>query len=139
MGKRRSTKMNPAPKMQDKKKDPFRMAFGEHVKSTREKAGLTQEKLAEAVGISVPFLSNVERGVDGVSVETLMKLCDALHTSSDSLLYGTPETSQLPRITHKLNHASEEELLLLERGIDLMTLALRYQQKRTGGTENDTT
>lgn len=46
----------------------------------RKKAGLTQEVLAEKIGKSVNFLSQVEGTgtVRGVSLETLFKIADVL-------------------------------------------------------------
>ena len=37
-------------------------AFGQHLKSLRRRAGLTQEQLAERSGCSAHTISNIERG-----------------------------------------------------------------------------
>jgi transcriptional regulator with XRE-family HTH domain len=42
---------------------------------------MTQEELAEKAGISVEFLSNLERGINAPSFETLEKLSLALSIS----------------------------------------------------------
>lgn len=45
----------------------------------REKAGLTQEKLAKKIGTKQPALSRLERGAfKKATVETLRKIADAL-------------------------------------------------------------
>lgn len=39
----------------------FDMSFGSDLKAWRKKAGLTQQELSEAAGVSVPYISNLER------------------------------------------------------------------------------
>ena len=38
------------------------MSIGENIKARREAAGMTQVRLAEAVGVSVPMICQIERG-----------------------------------------------------------------------------
>ena len=48
--------------------------IGERLRTTRRKAGLTLPQVAEQVGLSVSFLSAVERGVSGISISALHAL-----------------------------------------------------------------
>ncbi len=54
----------------------------------RKKAGYTQEKFSEAVGISVNFLAQVEGTgtVRGISLETLFRIADVLGLPPSKLL-----------------------------------------------------
>jgi transcriptional regulator with XRE-family HTH domain len=55
--------------------------IGERIRAARlssRQRTLTQEKLAERAGISVSFLSMIERGERSAHVETLAKISDAL-------------------------------------------------------------
>ena len=61
--------------------------IGENIRTMREKRGLTQASLAEAINKSVQFISDMERGVYGISLQTLCSLCGALSCSADSLLF----------------------------------------------------
>ena len=63
----------------------MRMMFGDRVRLLRKKHHLTQEQLAELAGISVDFLSLIERGRNSPSFENLEALSDALKTSVASL------------------------------------------------------
>lgn len=58
--------------------DDLRKNFGIRLRTLRRQAGLTQEQLAEAAGISVDFLSMVERGVNAPSFDNLEKISKAL-------------------------------------------------------------
>ena len=49
---------------------------------------LTQEELAEQLGISVKHFSEVERGLTGLSIENLIQLSGLLGLSLDYMLKG---------------------------------------------------
>ena len=50
-----------------KEKKPINLEIGQNVKQIRENAGLTQERLAELIGLGVKHLSAIECGAVGVS------------------------------------------------------------------------
>ena len=56
----------------------LRKQFGQRLLSIRQQRRLTQEQFAELVGISVDFLSLIERGVNAPSFETLELLAKGL-------------------------------------------------------------
>ena len=60
--------------------------LGKRVKQQRKLAQMTQEKLAEKAGISFAFVGHIERGTRKASLETLVKLANALKVSPDILL-----------------------------------------------------
>ena len=49
--------------------------IGGRLRRQREDLQLTREKFAEIVGISAPFLAEIESGRKGMSAETLYKIC----------------------------------------------------------------
>lgn len=59
---------------------------GEKIKSRRLKIGLTQEKLTEICDISVSYIAHIERGTKSLSLETAVKISNALDISLDYLL-----------------------------------------------------
>lgn len=56
----------------------LRKQFGQRLREIRSERGLTQERFAEMLGISVDFLSLVERGRNAPSFETLELLSKRL-------------------------------------------------------------
>ena len=60
----------------------------------RKTADLTQEELSNKAGISVDFLSNVERGVNAPSFENLEKLAKALGVEVRELFDFTGQQKQ---------------------------------------------
>lgn len=60
--------------------------FAQKLKETREAKGITQEKLAETVGISRNSLFGYENGIKVPNVVTAQKLAEALGVSLDELM-----------------------------------------------------
>ncbi len=54
-----------------------KILFGKHLRKIRRREDLTKEKLAEILGVSVEFVSNMERGVNAPSFETIEKIATA--------------------------------------------------------------
>ena len=62
--------------------------IGRRVRKLREEHRLTQEALAEAAGVSVPYVSHIERGIKKPRLGTLLRLSAALDVTVDTLLRG---------------------------------------------------
>ncbi|MBP3541045.1 MAG: helix-turn-helix transcriptional regulator [Clostridia bacterium] len=60
--------------------------MGRKIRSQRKAQGLTQERLAELLDISASFLGHIERGTRVASLDTLARLCNALHISPAYLM-----------------------------------------------------
>lgn len=86
------------------------VSLGQRIRAERKSRRLTQEALAEAVGISLSFLGHIERGSRKASVETLVGISNALGVSMDSLLQDSLMFLDTPRI----NPATDETTLLKE-------------------------
>lgn len=61
---------------------------GKRIKELRKKAGMTQEGLANRLNISTVAISNMERGVNGVSLDTMGVLAEVLDSSVDYIAFG---------------------------------------------------
>ena len=67
--------------------------LGKRIQSARRETGLSQEQLTEAIGKSPSAISTIETGKRGASLETLIRIANALQVSADYLL-----ADQLPHI-----------------------------------------
>lgn len=56
----------------------FYAKLGRRIKVLREKAYLTQEKLAEKCGISLDYLGKIEVNINKPGLKTVLKLANAL-------------------------------------------------------------
>ena len=71
----RSAKAKPSPK-----------AFGQAVRTAREKKGLTQAKLADKAGLHVTYLSGVENGQRNPTLSLIAQLARALGLKLSELI-----------------------------------------------------
>ena len=56
----------------------FYKLLGNRIKTLRENACLTQEKLAEKAGISLDYLGKIEVSINKPGIKTILKLANAL-------------------------------------------------------------
>ena len=62
------------------------MTFGEKLQALRKKQGLSQEQLAEALGVSRQAISKWELNAAVPDVENIVKLSALLHVTTDYLM-----------------------------------------------------
>ena len=65
--------------------------IGNKLLAIRKKVGLTQAEVAEAAGLSDRTFADIERGCANMRIDTLLKICNALHITPDEIL--TEESS----------------------------------------------
>lgn len=86
-------------------------AIGNKLLSIRKKAGLTQNEVAEAAGLSDRTYADIERGSVNMRIETVLRICKALHITPDDVL--TEEnislTEQQTELLEQLNACSPKE------------------------------
>lgn len=79
--------------------------IGARIKSARQKKKYTQEFVAKKIDVGIQHISDIERGISGVSIPTLMELCALLEVSADYILFGFTDTEDSPinSILKKMN------------------------------------
>ena len=88
--------------------------FGKRLQECRKLKELTQEELAEMVGVEKQHISRIERGVTACSIDLLPALSVALQVSTDYLLMGKSIDKELTR-TQLLSVISQ--LTLITQGL----------------------
>jgi transcriptional regulator with XRE-family HTH domain len=112
--------------------DALKRTFGRRVQALRERAGLTQENLADRIGRSVDTVSNIERGANSTRVETAARIAEALGVElrelfepEDGPLAGRPRRREIAVLTARLaalddaSFASIKQLLTIAIGLAL--------------------
>lgn len=85
--------------------------IGLRIRAARKDANLTQEKLAEALELSIAHVSGMENGKTGMGIQTVVKLANVLHVSIDWLLQDNLENYHInfeTEIKSILNDCDEE-------------------------------
>ena len=60
--------------------------IGERIKRVRKSRGMTQDVLAERLGVSIGYVSQVERGITKISLDLLGKISSILDCDIASLI-----------------------------------------------------
>ena len=69
--------------------------LGLRIKMLRTEKGLTQEKLAEALGISLEHIGKIERGKRTPSLDLVIAMSKFFHASTDYLFLANRRTPEL--------------------------------------------
>lgn len=72
------------------------MSLGERIKEQRKNCGMSQEKLAELVGVSRQAVTKWETDQSAPSTEKLFKLAEIFGTSVDLLIKSDEQSTQTP-------------------------------------------
>jgi transcriptional regulator with XRE-family HTH domain len=96
-----------------------KLLIGKRIKSLRKQLQITQDQLAEKIQLSPKYLSNIERGKENPTLDTLLKLSQALNVEPWEMFLLD---SELPskqvlkdKIAQLVSEASDERLRLIVR------------------------
>lgn len=59
---------------------------GNKLFAVRKRMGMTQAEVAEAAGLSMRAYADIERGSVNMRVESILRICEALHITPDEIL-----------------------------------------------------
>lgn len=91
-----------------------KVLFGMRMKELRKNAALSQEELAEKAAISSKYISRIEMGQHFPSIDTLVKLADALNVELKDffeLAHETDEPRELKGILNGLIKEADKDKL----------------------------
>lgn len=74
------------PKSKKKPKDAELTEFGDRLRTLREKAGMTQESLADSAGLHWSYVGQVERGERNLTYKSILSLARGLDIPAANLL-----------------------------------------------------
>lgn len=99
--------------------DIFLMNMGVRIAQSRKALHMTQEQLADKMGVSLQTVSCIELGKKAVRPENLAKLCTHLGVTADYILYGKRSEHQMSSLTEKLSALTPEEYQAVRNIIEL--------------------
>lgn len=99
--------------MNRKKETYDRYAVGERIQKQRQSLGISQEALAEKMDRATKYCSDIERGICGMSVETMLAFAKYLNMSLDYMMYGNKP--EFDKTENEIVTQEEIETLPIER------------------------
>ena len=98
----------------------FLKDMGQRIMVRRKSLRMTQEELAEKLGVSTQMISNLELGKKAIRPENLAKVCSILELSADFILTGTNTKTTVDAVAEMLLQLTTEELQIVNDMIDYM-------------------
>lgn len=87
------------------------MDVGQRIKELRERAGFTQNRLAEWSGVSQTHLRRVELGQQDITIGQLRLICDGLGVTLAEFFNTAEETENFSDIVAKLTPKQRQLLI----------------------------
>ena len=113
------------------------MNFPSQLIQLRKKRGLTQQQMAEVVGVHVNQIKRYEAGTTQPTLEALVKITTRLHVSLDSLVFGANERGpdeDLRLQFEAVSKLAEEDKRVIREVLE--GLIIRYHAKKWAAPTN---
>jgi len=91
-------------------------AVGKQIRELRKARGQTLIELAGHIGRSVGHLSELERGISPITIETLSRIAEALDVSV-SWFFSAPSSEKLPESRYVIRKGHRREINLSSAGL----------------------
>ena len=115
----------------------IKAVFGANIKYYRKKQRLTQEQLAEKLGITPKHLSTIETGANFVSAELLEKITRQLLISASTLFYSAEEVTVDDSLFNKVDRIIDNECSKLSGTIKTQIRYLYNQPAQSNYSDLD--
>lgn len=101
--------------------DIFLTNMGMRISQRRKELLLTQEQLAEKMGVSLQTISCIELGKKAIRPQNLANLCTHLNVTADYVLYGKRDEQQMNDVIEKLSALSPDEYSIVQNLVDFLS------------------
>ena len=102
-------------------------AIGQRIRKVRKAQKISQETLAEKIGISVTHMSHIETGNTKLSLPVLVDLAEALEVRTDELLYNgnvIERSAAIDSIVQLLDSCTTQQIRIIEDIIKATKISL---------------
>lgn len=101
--------------------------IGQKIRKYRKAHSLSQETLAEKVGISTTHMSHIETGNTKLSLAVLVKLSSILEVSTDDILFEQPTINKsmlFNQISSILEKCNTQQLRIISEVVQALQISL---------------
>lgn len=88
----------------------MQMTIGEKIQNLRKQRGMSQEQLAEALGVSRQAVSKWEAGQSVPDIDKIISICDYFGVTTDYILRNAEMTQSQHEVAQNAYNMSEKEL-----------------------------
>ena len=117
--------------------DKLVQEMGKRISARRKELRLTQEELAEKAGLTSQTISTAETGSKALRPENIARLCEALDTSADYLLFGEISDMDLGIMMKNISDLSPEQYRYLESIVNSFIAAVKTSNNDKGDSDKE--
>ena len=97
--------------------------IGERIRKLRNEHNLSRRQFGKIIGISEQYLGTVEKGARGLSVDSIVRICNKMNVSADYLLLGADLSADA------LDGLSQEQIEII---IDIIRKMVQFANTEDG-------
>lgn len=104
-------------------RNPINIKIGERIRYYRQKAGLTQEAVAEQIGLTQKHISRIEGGYHNSLFITIMEIAKVINIPIDALTEDVSENSNsalVNTIIAEITNMKKSQLEMLRDNIEII-------------------
>lgn len=105
--------------------------IGKRLQAARKAKHYTQDYVSSKAEIGEKFLSQIECGKAGLSVQTLLVLCDILEVTPNYVLLADPSLAAQTPVTELLRGLTPQQLSDAEQILEIFVRNCRAEKSRT--------
>ncbi len=114
----------------------MKVDIGKRILELRKSMNMNKEKFSKLIGISGQYLGTVESGINGLSLTSLINLCEKTNTSADYILFGKKNITDenIINIFDKIDKSQIVPAFEVLESIALFIKAYETQKQEKDGT-----
>lgn len=101
--------------------------IGKRILEIRKSLNMNKEHFAKLIGISGQYLGTVESGANGLSLSSVIKLCEETNTSADYLLFGKKNITD-ENLKHVFDGIDENQIVSAFAALQNIALFIKSQK-----------
>lgn len=113
---------------QDRVPNPVDRHVGLRIRMRRKELGISQERLADSIGLTFQQIQKYERAANRVSASKLWEMARVLRTTVGYFYEGLSDQGPLDRDDHEARRDIIQDFLLTPEGMELATLFPQVRQ-----------
>lgn len=115
------------------------MTLGERIKKYRKKMDYTLKELSDITGLSVGFLSNIERDLNSPSISNLQQICQALNVNLMEILDENASDSPVTKVeqrqeifSNSKSQVKVENIIVGKNSINGIVITIEHKSEQYG-------
>lgn len=109
----------------------FLIPIGKRIAEIRRSHKVTQEALADKLGVSPKHISHTECGTSSLSLKNLIEFCNLFGCSLDYIIFGKTENTALAKLPDEISNilytGTEQEIERLNRYLQIYVELMKGQ------------